>query len=153
MSVRVVLDLLDQFTNTRVLILFQNRMWQSRNSEVNVHLVQHWLLVTLHVTCVTANNKCPRSIMFCLVFNVEALAVIRWTCVSCTLLVTCVTANNGSPHSIMFDSFFMKRTCFRSLEHGTFFLHLVESLGRCRQRVSPFYHDLGLDLVDLIENF
>ena len=100
MSVRVVLVLLDQFTNTRVLILFHNRMWQSKNSEVNVHLVQHWLLVTLHVTCVTA-NKCPRSIMFCLVFNVEALAVIRWTCVSCTLRVTCVKANNGCPHSIM----------------------------------------------------
>ena len=39
MSVRVVLDLLDQFTNTRVLSLFHNRMWQSRYSEVDVNLV------------------------------------------------------------------------------------------------------------------
>ena len=36
MSVRVVLDLLDQFTNTRVLSLFHTRMWQSRYSEVQV---------------------------------------------------------------------------------------------------------------------
>ena len=31
--------------------------------------------------------------------------------------------------------------------------HLARSLGRCPQRVSPFYHDLGLDLVGLIGNF
>ena len=50
MSMWVVLDLLNQFTNTRVLSLFHNRMWQSKYSEVNVHLVQHWLLVTLRET-------------------------------------------------------------------------------------------------------
>ena len=35
MSVRVVLDLLHKFTNTKVISLFHNRMWQSRYSEVD----------------------------------------------------------------------------------------------------------------------
>ena len=35
----VVLDLLDKFTNTVVLSLFHNRMWQSEYSEVDVNLV------------------------------------------------------------------------------------------------------------------
>ena len=39
LSVRVVLDLLGQFTNTTVLSLFHNRMWQSVYSEVDVNLV------------------------------------------------------------------------------------------------------------------
>ena len=56
MSVRVVLDLLDQLTNTRVLSLFHNRMGQSRYSEVSVNLVQHCLIVTWLVTCATADN-------------------------------------------------------------------------------------------------
>ena len=47
------------------------------------------------VTCVTANNGCHRSIMFCFIFNVEVLAVMRGTCLGGTLRVTCVTANNG----------------------------------------------------------
>ena len=38
----------------------------------------------------------------------------------------------------MFNSYFMKLA--RDLRHG-------------KQRVSPFYHDLGLDLVGLIGNF
>ena len=63
LSVRMVLNLLDQFTNTRILSIFHNRMWQSRYSEVNVNLVQHWLLVTLRVTCVTANNGLSSSLM------------------------------------------------------------------------------------------
>ena len=49
---------------------------QSKHSEVNAHLVQHWLLVTWLVTCVTADNGCHRSIICCFIFNVEALAVI-----------------------------------------------------------------------------
>ena len=79
MSIWVVLDLLDQLTNTRVLSLFHNRMWQSKYSEVHVHLVQHCLLVTLRVTCVTANNGCPRSIMICFVSNVEIRAFMKRT--------------------------------------------------------------------------
>ena len=62
-SMGVVLDILDELTNTRVFSLFHNRMWQS-GSEVNVHRVQHWLLVTWLVTCVTADNGLLRSIMF-----------------------------------------------------------------------------------------
>ena len=48
LSVRVILDLPDKFTNTTVVNLFHNRMWQSTNSEVDVILVYHWLLVILH---------------------------------------------------------------------------------------------------------
>ena len=32
-------------------------------------------------------------------------------------------------------------------------LHLARELRHGKQRVSPFYHDLGLDLVGLIGNF
>ena len=39
---------------------------------------------------------------------------------------------------------------FRSPENGTFFLHLARDLRHGKQRVFPFYHDLGLDLVGLI---
>ena len=42
---------------------------------------------------------------------------------------------------------------FRSPGKGTFFFHLARSLDRSRQRVAPFYHDLGLDLVGSIGNF
>ena len=75
LSVRVVLDLLDQFTNTTVLSLFHNRMWQSGYSEVDVNLVYHWWLVI----CITANNGSPRSVVFCFVFHIEVCAVTRET--------------------------------------------------------------------------
>ena len=145
MSVRVVLDLLDQLTNTRVLSLFHNRMWQSRYSEVNVHLVQHWLLVTWLVTCVTANNGFPRSIMCCFIFNVETLAVIRWTCLGSSCF------NNGLPRSIGFDSFFVKRTCIDLLGTGRFSSTLrgpwvAPDNGLLRSI-------MGLDLVGSIGNF
>ena len=51
-----------------------------------------------------------------------------------------------SPRSIMFDNFFMRRTCFDLLGRRNFF-HLALPLGRSRQRVAQFYHDLNLDLV------
>ena len=108
------LHLLDQFTNTKVLSLFQNWMWQSKCSGVIVNLVQHWLLVTLRVTCVTANNGCPCSVMICFVSNVEIRALWEervWE-TPCTWLAS-----------------------------------------QQKKRVSPFYHDLGLDLVGLIGNF
>ena len=54
--------------------------------------------------------------------------------------------------SIMFNSLFMKRTCFDLLGTGRFST-TWRSLGRSRQRVAPFYHDLGLDLVGSIGNF
>ena len=38
-SARVDLDLLNEFTNTIVISLFHNRMWQSGYSEVDVNLV------------------------------------------------------------------------------------------------------------------
>ena len=63
MSVRVVLDLLDQFANTRIISLFHIRMWQSKYSEINVHLVQHWVLLTWLVTCVKADTGFLHSIM------------------------------------------------------------------------------------------
>ena len=56
---RVVLDLLNEFTNTIVVSLFHNRMWQSRNSEVDVNLVFNLVLVI----CITANNGFLRSIV------------------------------------------------------------------------------------------
>ena len=55
MSIWVVLDLLNQFTNTRALSLFHNRLWQSKNSEVNVHIES-----IARDICVTVNNGCPR---------------------------------------------------------------------------------------------
>ena len=151
MSVRVVLDLLDQVTNTRVLRLFHKRVWQSGYSEVNVNLVEHWLLVTLSVTCVTANNGCPRSTMICFVSNVEVCAFMWGTCLGGSLRVTYVTANNGCHHSIMICFVFnveplavTRWTCLC----GTLRVTCVTA-----NNVSPFYHDLVLDLVGLIGNF
>ena len=46
-----------------------------------------------------------------------------------------------------------EKKVFPSPENGTFFFHLTRSLGRFQQRVAPFYHDLGLELVGLIGNF
>ena len=80
---------------------FTTDMWQSRYSEVNVHLVQHWLLVTWLVTLVTADNGFLRSIMICFVSNVEVCAFMRGTCLGSSWLVTCVTADNGCHRSIM----------------------------------------------------
>ena len=58
----------------------------------------------------------------------------------------CSEQTMGSARSIVIFSFFTKRTCFfRFPENGA---HLFEG----KQRVSPFYHDLGLDLVGLIGN-
>ena len=37
----VVHDFLNQFSNAGTLSMLHNRMWQSRNSEVNAHLVQY----------------------------------------------------------------------------------------------------------------
>ena len=37
---RVVLDLLQELTNTRIFGLFHNCMWQSRYSEVNVYFLE-----------------------------------------------------------------------------------------------------------------
>ena len=45
LSVRVVLDLLHELTNTRVLSLFHSRMWQSKYSEINVHSPRSALIV------------------------------------------------------------------------------------------------------------
>ena len=102
MSVRVGLDLLDQFSNTRVLSLFHNRMWQPRYSEVNVHLVLHWLLVTWLVTCVTADNGCRRSITFNSFFMkrtcFDLLGTGRF---SSTLRGPWVAPDNGLLRSIM----------------------------------------------------
>ena len=56
---RVILDLLHELTNTRIFGLFHDFMWQSRYSEVNVHLVERcgrtgWL---------SNHNGSPRPIM------------------------------------------------------------------------------------------
>ena len=47
----------------------------------------------------------------------------------------------------------MKRTCFDLLRTGHFSCTLRVTCVTAKQRVSPFYHDLGLDLVGLIGNF
>ena len=73
LSVRVILDLPDKFTNTTVVNLFHNRMWQSTYSEVDVILVYHWLLVILR-SRITANNGFLRSIMVCFIFHIEVRA-------------------------------------------------------------------------------
>ena len=143
---------------------------------------------------VCSNNGLHRSIMCH--FNVETLAVIRWTCLVCSCFNngllrsmkfnsffvkrTCIDllrtgrfssilsgsrvnsnnglprsigSNNGLPRSIMFNSFFVKRTRFDLLRTGRFSSILTRSLGRFKQRVASFYHDLGLELVGLIGTF
>ena len=57
---RVTLDLLDEFANTKVFCLFHNCMWQSRHSEVDVYFLTlceqtRWLFM----------NKSPCSNMIC----------------------------------------------------------------------------------------
>ena len=98
MSVRVVLDLLDQFTNTTALSLFHNRMWQSKYSEVNCS--PRSALIARYLTCVKASNGFPSSFKN---FSSPTLKfVLSWegTCLGGSWLVTCVTADNGLPHSI-----------------------------------------------------
>ena len=56
-----------------------------------------------------------------------------------------ITASNKFPRSIASHSFFTKRTCFDLQRMG------CSSLSK--QQVSPFYHDLDLDLVGLIGHF
>ena len=153
MSVRVVLNLLEKFTNTRALSVLHNRMWQSKNSEVNIHLVHLLLLVTLLVTCVTANNGCPRSIMFCFVSNVEVRAFTRWTCLVGTMCVTCVKANNVCLRSVMFWQLLHPKSVFRSPENGTFFLRLARDLSWQTTSFQVLFFDLGLDLVGEIGNY
>ena len=75
--------------------------------------------MTLRVTCVTANNGFPRSIMICLIFNVEVLASSEERVWEGTLRVTCVTANNGFHRSIMFHNVGGTWTsCFSSTWRG-----------------------------------
>ena len=97
MSIWACLDLLNQFTNTRALSLLHNRMWQSRNSGVHVHLVQHCLLVTRFVTVC---NGLPRSVTNCFVSNVETYAFMKRTCLGTIWHIICVCFNNGLPRSI-----------------------------------------------------
>ena len=94
MSVRVVVDLLSQFANTRALSMFWNRMWQSLNSEVHVHVVQDCLLV---IWLVTVYNGLPISITNCFVSNVEAYALMTRTCLGTVWHIVCVFQQRVSP--------------------------------------------------------
>ena len=91
--------------------------------------------------------------MNCFVSNVEACAFMKGTFLGNTLRVICITANNGFHRSVMFNNFLMKRNVFRTLENGTFFLDYARDSRHGKQRVSPFYQDLGLELVGVIGNF
>ena len=126
MSIRVVLYLLDQFTNTRALSLLHNGMWLDSSvynglprSITNCFVFNVEAYAFMERTClgtfwpiiwVCFNNGLPRSIM-CR-FNVETLAVIRWTYLGSSCF------NNGLPRSIVFDSF-VKRTCIDLLGTGS----------------------------------
>ena len=62
------------------------------------------------------------------------------------VLVTYVTANNGFPPFYRVSQLLHEKNVFRFPENG---MLLFDG----KQRVSPFYRDLGLDLVGLIGNF
>ena len=98
MSIWMVLDLLNQFTNTRALSLLHNRMWESRNLEVHVHLVQQLFARDLirH-----GLQRVARSITNCFVSNVETRAFMKRTCLGTIWHISCVCFNNGLPRSIM----------------------------------------------------
>ena len=55
---RVILDLLHEFANTKSLGLFHNCMWQSRHLEVDVHLLELGGLMS--------TNGSPRSDSICI---------------------------------------------------------------------------------------
>ena len=74
---KVVLDLLHELTNTRIYGFFHNRMWQSRYSEVDVHLVKCWGWTDW----LWVHNGSLRSIGICLFFRIGVLAVTRETCI------------------------------------------------------------------------
>ena len=165
---------------TRALSLLHNRMWQSRNSEVHVHLVQH----CLHMTwIVMVYIRLHRSITKCFVSNVESCAVMTRTCfatiwhifsvcfdtglnrsVMCQFNVETLTVirwtclgftrfDNGLPQSTRRDSLFVKRIYIDLLGTGRFFFHFARFSCELRQRVAPICHDLRLELVCLIGNF
>ena len=156
MSVKVVVDLLDQFTDTRVLSSFHNRMWQFKYSEVNVHLVQHRLLVI----CITANNGFLHSIMICLVSNVHL------TCAVLSSTLKFLLSSNERVWETP-GSWFVSRATICSVlscskaspwkERVSIDCELDVSLapsavfGSPRQRVDPFYHDLSLVEVGIFE--
>ena len=137
LSVRVVLDLLHEFPDTTVIRLLRNRMWQSKYSEVDVNLVRHWALEI----CTTANNGFPRSIVFCFIFHIEVRAVTRKR----------VWYAPSWGQTISFPFFHVSQ-----LLHEKNVLRIPENgmlLFKGKQRVSPFYHDLGLDFGWLDWNF
>ena len=55
---QVTLDLLHEFTNTRIFVLFHNCMWQSRYSEIDVHLLE----LCEQTSWLSTHNGWPRSV-------------------------------------------------------------------------------------------
>ena len=144
MSIWMVLNFLNQFSNACALRMLHNRMWQSRNSEVT-----RSVLIARDLIRHALQRVAPFYHEF-FISNVEVCAFMRGTCLGNSWLVICVTADNGCHRSIMFNSFFMKRTCFDLLGMGRFSSTLR---GPWVAPVAPFYHDLGLELVGSIGNF
>ena len=83
--------------------------------------------------------------MICFIFHIEVCAVMRETCLECSLLVTCVTEKRVSQFYHL-SQLLHEENVFQSPENGML-------LPEGKQRVSPFCHNLNLDLVGLIGNF
>ena len=71
------------------------------NVESHAFMTRTCLETVWHIFCVCFNNGLPSSVMCH--FNVETLAVIRWTCLGFSRF------DNGLPRSLWRDSLFVKR--------------------------------------------
>ena len=96
MSIWMVCNFLNQFSNSGTLRMLHNRMWWPWNSEVHV-LVQHCLLVT-HVMI---SNGSFRSLTKCFISNVERFVFMSRTCLRTTWHINHVVRDNKSPCSLM----------------------------------------------------
>ena len=174
MSIWVILDLLNQFTNTRALSLLHNRMWQSRNSKVHVphrsalfarDLIRHGLervapfyheLFRLQrwSLCFHERNVFGKRLAHYFVWQLTTSCPVLSCAISTLRLllssdkhvwVSLVSTTGCSVLSCLTASSQEERVSI-SWERGA-------PLWGQTTGLSPSYHDLGLELLGLIGNF
>ena len=97
-SIWVVLNFLNQFSNAGTLRVFHNGMCKFLNFEILVCIVHHYWFMT---QVVVINNKFPESLTKCFVSNVELFVFMTITCWKTIWHIFCVCHTHEFPCSFM----------------------------------------------------
>ena len=157
MSIWVVLNFLNKFSNAGTLQLLQSRMWESWNFEIQVLLnslpdclivgVERFGLMTYFRVFLYCNCVFIRSIWSIMsLFNIETLVVFRWTCFEHWSRMECYQV----ALIYLMNRVLRSKNSHWSLENGTFFFHLEHQSRLAWYQVALIYHELDLELVGLV---